>query len=159
MVFQLSDFSQADEEGHGSEDAEAAVHEPPEGWDAAERTRDQRQRQDADARENAELENPLIADGVGERAEEGDGEDQVREGEPVGAIGEEGRAQALLGERDVDAIDPGDDWGRQKWVGCEQAGEERSLIQQREGSDAGEDEAGDEDAKPDADGTELDSFG
>ena len=52
---------------------------------------------------------PLVADGVAQRAEEGYGEDQVGEGEPVGAVGEERVANAVIVQRLVDTDEPESD--------------------------------------------------
>ena len=88
-LLQALDTIEADEKRNGSEDTEAAVDETPGEGNASDGTGDQGERNDRDAGDQAELENPLVADGVAQRAEEGNGKDKVREGEPVGSVGEE----------------------------------------------------------------------
>ena len=104
----MFDAVEADEEGDGSEDAEAAVDETPGEWDVTELAGDESEGDDGDAGDDAELDYPLVADGIAQRAEEGDGEDEVREGEPVCAVGEEGVAETGLLQSVVDLIDPKD---------------------------------------------------
>jgi hypothetical protein len=105
-VFQVFDAVEADEEGDGSEDTEAAIDETPGERDATELTSDECERDDGNAGDDAELDHPLVADGIAQRAEEGDGEDEVREGEPVCAVGEEGVAETGFLQCVVDLIDP-----------------------------------------------------
>ena len=63
-LLQALDAVEADEKGDGSEDAEAAVDGTPEGWDAADWAGDEGEGNDGDARDYAELEHPLVADGI-----------------------------------------------------------------------------------------------
>ena len=71
----MFDSVETDEKGDGSEDAEAAVDETPGEGDASEWSGDESERNDCDAGDDAELKDPLVADGVAQGAEEGDGED------------------------------------------------------------------------------------
>jgi hypothetical protein len=153
-LFEGFDTAEAEEQGDGSEDAEATVDEPPEGWDAAQRAGDEGEGQDRNAGEDAELEHPLVADGIDQGAEEGDGEDEVGEGEPVGSVGEEGELDAVLVEGLMDPEEPLDDAFGQEGVTGGEAGEPAGLVFEGDGGEAAEDEAEDEEGEPEADGAE-----
>ena len=105
-TFQVFDSVEADEKRDGPEDPEAAVDETPGQGDASELARDKGKRNDRDAGDDAELEDPLVADGITPRAEECDGEDQVREGQPVGSIGEKWVVDAVGVDRRVNPLKP-----------------------------------------------------
>ena len=72
-----------------------SMRTPGEG-DASDGTGDQGERNDRDAGDQAELEDPFVADGVAQGAEKGNGEDKVRKGEPVGSVGEEWVSDAVV---------------------------------------------------------------
>ncbi len=116
LFFKSFDVAKADEERDGSEDAEAGVNEPPQGWDATERAGYESEGKHSQAGDKAELENPLVADGVTQRTEEDYGEDEVGEGEPVGSVGEERVVDAVLVQRVVDANEPEGDPFREDCV-------------------------------------------
>ena len=85
-VFEIADVAEADEERHHPDYAEAAVDEAPVGRYSADRSSDEGERIDANACDYAELNDPFVADGVDERTNEGNGDDQMCESEPVSAI-------------------------------------------------------------------------
>lgn len=116
----MLDVVEADEEGDGSEDAEAGVDETPGERDAAHRAGDEGERKHADAGDDSELQDPFVADGVDEWADEGDCEDEVGEGQPVSAVGEEWCADAVVEQSLVDAVDPEDNALRQDRMGGEE---------------------------------------
>jgi hypothetical protein len=62
-LLQALDAIEADEKGDGSEDAEAAVDETPSERNAQDRAGDDGEGNDRDAGDDAELEDPLVADG------------------------------------------------------------------------------------------------
>lgn len=148
-------FAERNEEGNGCEDAEAAVDDAPGERDAANGAGDEREGEDSGASDEAELQHPFIADGVDEWTDECDGENKVGECEPVGAVGEEWGVDAVLVECVMDAVDPEDDSAGEDRVGGEESGEPASFVFEREGSDAAEDEAGDEEREPEADGAKV----
>jgi hypothetical protein len=111
---------QTGEEREGSEDAETAVDETPEQRDATERAGDQSKGNDRDAGDYAELKNPLVADGVAQWADERDCKNKMGEGEPVGAIGEEWVAKAVIAEGVVDFCNPKDDLVGKNRMGSEE---------------------------------------
>lgn len=150
----MFDAVEADEEGDGSEDTEAAIDETPWERDATELAGDECERDDGNAGDDAELDHPLVADGIAQRAEEGDSEDEVREGEPVGAVGEEGVAETGFLQGVMDLIDPLDHGVWRDGIGIEQRREPRGFALQREGGDTAENEADDENGEPEAGGGE-----
>jgi hypothetical protein len=101
--------TQTGENWDGPEDAETAVDETPEQRDATERAGDQSEGNDSDAGDYAELKNPLVADGVAQGADERDCKNKMSEGEPVGSIGEEWIAKAVVVEGVMDSCNPKDD--------------------------------------------------
>ena len=105
-LLEVFDPVEADEKGDGSEDAEAAVDETPGEGDSSGLAGDEGEGNDRDAGDDAELEDPLVADRVAQGAEKGNGEDEVSEGQPVGSVGEEWVVDAVGMERDVNAIKP-----------------------------------------------------
>ena len=82
-----------------------SITRPPE-RDVADRAADQRERDDPGTGDHAELDDPDVADRVAVGPVEGDGDDQVGEGQPVGAVQHEGvsrrRCRALSRTR----VDP-----------------------------------------------------
>lgn len=80
------------QEDRSADEAEAAVDKAPVERDAADGAGDQREEEDADGAEDAPGDDPAVADGVDVGADEDDRNDDVCEGEPVGAVAEEGEA-------------------------------------------------------------------
>jgi hypothetical protein len=105
-ALQVFDSVETDEKRDGSEDAKAAVDETPAQGDASELARDKGEGNDCDAGDDAELEDPLVADGIAPGAEEGNGKDKVREAKPVGSIGEKWVIDAVGVERCVNPLKP-----------------------------------------------------
>ena len=95
-LLQALDAIEADEKGDGSENAEAAVDEAPGQGDASDGAGDKGERNDRDAGDQAELEDPLVADRVAKGSDKGNSEDKVREGEPVGSVGEKWVSDAVV---------------------------------------------------------------
>jgi hypothetical protein len=112
--------TQTGENGDGPEDAETAVDETPEQRDATERAGDQSEGNDRDAGDYAELKNPLVADGVAQGPNERDGKNKMGEGEPVGSIGEEWIAKAVIVEGVMDSCNPKDDLVGNERMGSEE---------------------------------------
>lgn len=151
----MGQAADAQEDG-SADDAEAAVDEAPPGRDAADGAGDQREKEDAGGADEAEGDDPFVADRVEVWADEEDRDDDVGEGQPVGAVGEEGITGVGVGEGVVDAEEPGVEGGR-VLLEVEMRGdadEEVELVLEREGGDAAEEEAEDDDREPDADGAE-----
>jgi hypothetical protein len=153
-LLEALDAVEADEKGDGSEDAEAAVDGTPEGRDAAEGAGDEGERNDGDASDHAELEHPFVADGIAQRAEEGDGQDEVGEGEPVGSVGEERVVEVGVKESGVNSCDPKDDRVGKDGIGVEEGCQPGGFLLEREGGEAAEDEPKDEEGEPEADGAD-----
>ena len=87
---------------------ETAIDKPPENRNAANRPGDKGEEDNGDAGDDAELKHPLVAKRVSQGTEESNGEDEMGEGEPVGAVGEEGIAEAGIAEGATDLRDPED---------------------------------------------------
>ena len=114
--------SQTGEKRDGSEDAETAVDQTPERRDATERPGDQSEWNDRDAGDYAELENPLVADGVAQWADERDCNNEMGEGEPVGSIGKQWVAKAVIAEGVMDFCNPKTiSLGRTGWAARKEA--------------------------------------
>jgi hypothetical protein len=146
--------SQTGEKRDGSEDAETAVDQTPERRDATERPGDQSEWNDRDAGDYAELENPLVADGVAQWADERDCNNEMGEGEPVGSIGKEWVAKAVIAEGVMDFCNPKDDLVGKNRVGSEEGGQPSSFMFERKGGEAAEDQAENEERQPEANQTE-----
>lgn len=152
MLYELEKWNQCE----AAEEAEAAVDEPPEEGDAAGGAGSEGEEWDAEAAESGPLENPLVADGILPWADEGGGDAEVREGEPVCAVGEEGVAGRGVGEGVADTGEPVEKRGG---VGVEmdRAGdpdEPCCFVHEGERGNAAEDKAGDDDREVDADAAE-----
>jgi hypothetical protein len=150
---------EADEEGDRSEDAEAAVDDTPDGRDAADWAGDEGERDDGCTSDYAELEHPFVADGIAQRAEERYGEDKVGEGEPVGSVGKERIVEIGVEEGGVNPCNPQGDGVRKKGIGFEEGCQPGGFLLEREGGEAAEDQAKDEEGEPEADGPEQFGFG
>ena len=145
-----------EEEGNGSEDSEAAVDEAPGEGDAAEGAHEEGEGDDEGAGEQTEVEKPAVADGIAPGAEEGEGDDEMAEGEPVVAVGEEGVAGVGVEEGAVDGGEPGEErvglrLGR---IDVEELEEGVHFGFERDGGQAAEGEAKDEEGEGDADAAE-----
>jgi len=114
-VFNVADVVEADEEGDDAENSEGAVDETPVRRYSTDGARNKGQRNDASAGDDAELEYPLVADGVDEGTNEGDGDDKVGESEPVGAVGHKGVGPVGTDNAFVDAAKPGVKGGLACW--------------------------------------------
>jgi len=77
--FQLPGLAGNKKEDGSADESEAAVDEAPVERDAADGTGDEGKKEDADARDEAPRDDPLVADGVEVRADERDGDDDVGE--------------------------------------------------------------------------------
>ena len=152
-LLEVLDAAEADEKGDGSEDAEAAVDETPGEGNASERAGDEGEGNDCDAGDDAELKDPLVADGVAQGAEEGNGEDKVREGQPVGSVGEERVVEAGVEESGVNPFKPECNVAGQHRISLNKISQPAGFLFEREGGDAAENQSGDEERKPDANGT------
>lgn len=155
-AFHLRGEGANSEEDGAADEAEAAVDAAPIDGDAADGAGDEGEEEDADGADEAEGDDPFVADGVEVWADEEDGDDDVGEGEPVGAVGEERIAGVGVGEGMVDAEEPGVEGGRVagEVEVREEADGEVELVLEREGGDAADEEAEDDDREPDADGAE-----
>jgi len=158
-VFELADVVEADEERDDADHAEAAIDETPVRRYAADGSGDESKGDDTCAGYQAELEYPLIADGIYERTDESDGDDEVGEGEPIGAVGHERIRLVGVDDAVVNAAEP-----------CVQGGfaggwlcrtymkdliQDCGLALEREGGDAAEDESNDEEYEPESDPAEM----
>ncbi len=83
-------FRSAIKEWDDADDAEGTIYEAPTEGNSTDGASNQSQRNDEHAGNHPELDHPNIFDRIAERTNEGNRQDEVREGEPVGAVGEEG---------------------------------------------------------------------
>ena len=72
-MFESGDGPPAEQEGHTTEDPEAAVDEAPREWYASNVTSDKGQRKNSGAANQAKTDYPLIADRIEVRTDEGNG--------------------------------------------------------------------------------------
>ena len=145
---------EADEERDDADDTEAAVDETPPGWNAAYWSGDEGQRNYTGTGDDAELEYPLVADGVNERTDEGDGDDEVGEGEPIGSVSHEWVGAVGVDDAVVNAAEPCVEGGfAEEWcrTHMEDLIQDCGFAFEREGSDAAEDQSNDEEDEPEAD--------
>ena len=147
-VLEIADVAEADEERDHADYAEAAVDEAPVGRDSADGTGDQGERNDSDAGDDAELQDPFVADWIDEPAKEGDGDDQVSEGWPVGAVRHEWVGLVRMDDTLMDAAEPGVEGGFAVEWGCgcdvEDLVEECGFAFEGEGCDAADHQPNDE---------------
>ena len=153
-VFELAGVAEADEEWNDAENAEAAVDQAPVRGYAPDRSGDKGEGNDAGAGDDSELEYPLVADWVDERSDEGDGDDEMRKREPVGAVGHEGVGPVGLHDAGVNPSKPGmkhrltRGHGQRRYV--EDPVEESSFVLEREGGHAADHKSHDEEDKPES---------
>src|ERR1700679_423832 len=76
----------AEQHRHEAEDAEGAIDQAPPEGDAAQTAEGEGEGDDEDAGDRAEIEQPLVADGVAQGANKDEGDDEMAEGQPVGAV-------------------------------------------------------------------------
>jgi hypothetical protein len=143
-TLQVFDSVEADEERDGPEDPEAAVDETPGQGDASELARDKGEQNDCDAGDDAELEDPFVADGIAPGAEEGNGKDKVREAKPVGSIGEKWVVDAVGMERCVNLLKPECDVIWQHRILSSNLSQPGRFLIERKGGEAAEDQSSDE---------------
>lgn len=145
---------EAIEEGEGAEDAEGAIDETPVERDAADRAAEEGVGQNKEAGDQAGVEDPDVADRVNERTDEKAGDDDVGEGEPIGAVRVPWVAGIDVAEAITDGEEPlvepvgGGSWG--KVLDAAPAGEEAEFPIQRKGGDAAGDEGEDEEGEDEA---------
>ncbi len=104
--FEFSKWATQRQKGEAAEYAEAGVYASPVKRDAADRACDEGEEWNGGAGDEAPGDEPLVADGVYPWADEGGSDDEVREGEPVRSISEEGVACVGVGKRGGDADEP-----------------------------------------------------
>ena len=143
-TLQVFDAIEADDKRDDSEDPEAAVDETPGQGDASELARDKGERNDCDAGDDAELEDPLVADGIAPGAEEGNGKDKVREAKPVGSIGEKWVVDVVGMECCVNPLKPQSDVIGQYRISASKFSQPGRFLFERESGEAAEDQSGDE---------------
>jgi hypothetical protein len=153
-MFDLADVVEAEEEGNDAEDAEAAVDETPIGRYTPDGSGDEGERDHPGARNDSELEDPFVADGINERADESNGDDEMGEGEPVGTVGHEWVGLVGVDYAIVDSAKPGVQGGfAGGWWGLghvEYSIEDRSLVLEGKCGDAAEDQSHDEENEPES---------
>lgn len=143
-TLQVFDAVEADEKRDGPEYAEAAVDETPGQRDPSELAGDKGEGNDRDAGDDTELEDPFVADGIAQGAEERDGEDEVREAKPVGAIGEEWVVDVVDVECRVNPLKPECDFIGEYRIFANKFSQPSGFLFEREGGEAAEDQSSDE---------------
>src|SRR5579863_7072803 len=157
-ALETADITQADEERYDADDAEAAIDEAPVERNAANGSGDEGQWKNTDTGDDSEDEDPFVANRIDERAEESKSNDEVPEGEPVGAVGHEGVVAIRVHNSPVHAAQPdvksglGPQWRGGGYV--EDPIQGGRFMFQREGGDAAQDEARDEKGEPDSDSSD-----
>ena len=94
-----------------ADDAEGAIDQAPPDGDAADFAEDEGVGNDEEARDDAEVDDPEIADGIAECADERNGDGEMAEGEPVGAVEHEGIAGVGVEDASVNSLNPFADGG------------------------------------------------
>jgi len=150
---------EADEERDCPEDAKAAVDEAPVGLYAPDWPGDEGERNDAGTGDDAELEYPFVSDGIDQRTDEGDGDDEMSECQPVSSVGHEGVGLVGTDDAVVNAAEPGvKGWFAGRWrrrTHMEDLIEDCGFALQREGGDAAQDQSDDEEDEPETDRPEV----
>lgn len=156
-MFEDKDRSPANQEWNASEDAEAAVHQSPGEWDTADGAGDEGKRNDARARNQPEGDEPIVAHRIYKWTNEGDRNDEVSEGEPIGAVRKKGIGSVHRLHSLVNAFDPreqacGHGDGPQA-VRLNQGEKALELGLERKRRNAAQDQAGYEYDEPDTNAT------
>ncbi len=152
----------AEQEREGVKEGDGGVKVAPEERDTAEGAGDDDEQKHADAGEEAEVDDPAVAEGIAVGAEEEEGEEDVGEGEGVCAEGKEGGGGGGRGQGEVDAEDPIEKGGSGAEVGGagKEVEEGLRLAQQGKAGEAFEEQAGHQKGEAEADaGEEARSLG
>ena len=143
----------AEKKRKSAKDGEGGVNASPEHWYLTDGTSDEREKKDADAADETEVDDPAIADRIAIGSEEEEGKEDAREGKPIGAVGEKGRGGGGRGERAVNAEDPGKE--RRASAEVDRAGEmieePLRLMNERKEDQAAEQKASHNDGETKAD--------
>lgn len=125
---------------HETEDAEGAIDQPPVERDLPDRAADEREGKDEETRGDADVEHPFIPHGRDEGADEKERDDEMAKGQPVGAVGDEGKLCVRFTQAVVDIGDPVRDAAVGMVIGgigdAKERREEGKLMQQRKRRDA-----------------------
>ena len=106
QAFKRKDGSPADQEWQSAEDSKTAIDEAPRKWDSAKVAGDESKRDDSSTGNQTKGDDPLVANRIDVGANKRNCDDDVSEGEPIGAIGEEGIERVRIAECVVDTFDP-----------------------------------------------------
>src|SRR5664279_3857987 len=106
QAFKRKDGSPADQEWQSAEDSETAIDEAPRKWDSAKVAGDESKRDDSGTGNQTKGDDPLVANRIDVGANKHNCDDDVSEGEPIRAIGEEGIERVCIAECVVDTFDP-----------------------------------------------------
>lgn len=91
LPFQRPNRLAANQKWDAAEHAKAAIDETPAEGDTADGAGDQGEGNYSGAGDEAEVNEPFVADWVNERANEGNRDHEVAEGQPVRSVGQEGK--------------------------------------------------------------------
>jgi hypothetical protein len=150
---ELFDLASAVEKREDADDAKGTIYEPPAEGNAAHTAGDERKGDDEDTSDDTELDDPDIFDGVEIRADEGDGEDNVREGEPVRPVSEEGKLGIGLDKGVAHFYEPVSKAGIR--MGGGELGKNFEFGFERESGDAADDQAENKKCETQANAFEL----
>ena len=114
-VFECSDVAITEDEWDRTEGAKAAIDETPAERDAADWSGNEGEWDYAGTSDEAEGDDPLVADGLDVRTDECNRKDEVCEGQPISAISKEGVLSVCDVKCSVDALDPGKQMGGLGW--------------------------------------------
>src|SRR5579871_4738932 len=155
MLFKPADITQAEEQRDRAKDAEAGVDTTPVERNATNGPGDEGERDNARAGDESEMQDPFIADGVDQRSDKSDGDDQMPEGQPVSSVGHERIVAVGDGDAFVNAAQPGLESGftagGRRWSYVEDAVEHSRFALKRECGETAQHKADDEECHPDAD--------
>lgn len=100
------DGSPADQEWQSTEDAKATVDKTPRQRDATDLAGDESKRDDSDAGNQAERDDPLVANRIDVGTNECYGDGEMSEGKPIGSVSKEGIERVRVVECIVYTFDP-----------------------------------------------------
>ena len=94
-------------ERYSTKDSKTAIDKLPSERNSSDMSSDHGERNDSCACNQSKGDDPFIPDGIDVRADERNCDDKMREGKPIGAIGEEGIVSIGCTESPIDSFDPG----------------------------------------------------
>lgn len=149
QLFEAPGAAQCEEQGNDTEYAEGTIDKAPPNRNAANCAKDEGIRNYEKTGDDAEVNDPNVAEGIVHWANERNSDHEMTKGEPVGAVKHEGVAGVRVENAGVNAAHPFENW-RSEIQACGDPVDEVGLGDERDGGGPADDQADDNDGKPEA---------